>query len=168
MPSALWGGTPLLLTSRERRQAIGGKRVCKTMGEAPEVGAPKARKPRVSRWATRRVVHGPPRRGARGAKAPAQVFSHRGEAPPAGVEDPRPPGGSLPCAARYSEYTFPPEMSSTMAHKVVLRLAKLKSFGNVAASLSTPTAPAKRPTLLPSWPTRTRTATAIRQRSCRP
>jgi hypothetical protein len=27
-------------------------------------------------------------------------------------------------------------MSSTMAHKVVLRLAKLKSFGNVAASLS--------------------------------
>ena len=28
-------------------------------------------------------------------------------------------------------------MSSTMAHKVVLRLAKLKSFGNVAASLST-------------------------------
>ena len=27
-------------------------------------------------------------------------------------------------------------MSSAMAHKVVLRLAKLKSFGNIAASLS--------------------------------
>ena len=53
-----------------------------------------------------------------------------------GSETPAPQGGSLPCAARYSEYTFPPEMSSTMAHKVVLRLAKLKSFGNVAASLS--------------------------------
>ena len=51
------------------------------MGEAPEVGAPKARKPQVSRWATRRVVHGPPRRGARSAETPAQVFSSRVEDP---------------------------------------------------------------------------------------
>ena len=108
VPSALWGGTPLLLTSRERRQAIGGKRVCKTMGEAPEVGAPKARKPRVSRWATRRVVHGPPRRRA-GARKPPPRYSAIGAKPRqlGGRRPPAPAGGSLPCAARYSEYTFP-------------------------------------------------------------
>ena len=51
------------------------------MGEAPEVGAPKARKPRVSRWATRRVVHRPPEGARGGAETPAQVFSSRVEDP---------------------------------------------------------------------------------------
>ena len=51
------------------------------MGEAPEVGAPKARKPRVSRWATRRVVHGAPEGRAGVRKTPAQVFSSRVEDP---------------------------------------------------------------------------------------
>ena len=102
------GGTPLLLTSRERRQAIGGKRVCKTMGEAPEVGAPKARKPRVSRWATRRVVHGPPEGARGGRESPRPGIQPSGRSPASlGVEAPGPQGGSLPCAARYSEYTFP-------------------------------------------------------------
>lgn len=58
------------------------ERSIRPWGEAPEVGAPKARKPRVSRWAT---ACGCPRatpEGARGgAKAPAQVFGYRGEAP---------------------------------------------------------------------------------------
>ena len=95
VPSALWGGTPLLLTSRERRQAIGEKESVRPWGEAPEVGAPKARKPRVSRWATRRVVHGPPRRGARGRESPRPGIQPSGRSPASlGVEDPPAPPGA--------------------------------------------------------------------------
>ena len=86
------GGSPLLLPSREAA-GYRGKRVCKTMGEAPAVGA--KRKPRVSRWATcSQVVHGHPEGARGGAKAPAQVFGFRGASPASlGVEDPRPPQG---------------------------------------------------------------------------
>ena len=68
------------------------------MGEAPEVGAPKARKPRVSRWATRRVVHGPPEGRAGSAETPAQVFSSRVEDPLSwgGEAAPEPPGLTFP------------------------------------------------------------------------
>ena len=49
-----------------------------------------------------------PERGARGRESPRPGIQPSGRSPASkGSRPPAPAGGSLPCAARYSEYTFP-------------------------------------------------------------
>ena len=71
-------GSPLRLASQKRGRLPGEKRVCKTMGEAPAVGAKGSRG--LAGGQPLAVVHGPPRRRA-GRESPAQVFSSRVEDP---------------------------------------------------------------------------------------
>ena len=107
VPSALWGGTPLLLTSRERRQAIGGKRVCKTMGKRPRSERRRRGSLGLAGGQPAGLSTGHPE-GARGRESPRPGIQPSGRSPPAwGSKTPGPRRGSLPCAARYSEYTFP-------------------------------------------------------------
>ena len=143
VPSALWGGTPLLLTSRERRQAIGGKRVCKTMGEAPEVGAPKARKPRVSRWATRRVVHGPPE-GRAGARKPPPRYSAIGAKPrQQGSKTPAPRGGSFLAQQGIVSTPFPLKCRPPWPTKSSSASPSSRASATSLPPSPTPTAPAR-------------------------
>ena len=129
---------PLLLPSREGRQAIGGKRSFRPWGEAPEVGAPKARKPRVSRWATRRVVHGPPRRARAGVRNPRPGIQLTGRRPAKlGVaKPPQSPQGSRLSEGKCSESTSRRKwQNGAMAHFAILRTQKLKSAVAVHRSM---------------------------------
>ena len=94
VPSALWGGTPLLLTSRERRQAIGGKRVCKTMGKRPRSERRRRGSLGLAGGQPAGLSTGHPEGGARGRESPRPGIQPSGRSPASlGVEDPRPPQG---------------------------------------------------------------------------